>query len=210
MLLANLLSFGWTNSFGKYHAWIKALHITIRYIMIMFIWIIVKAYLFWKIFCYNFSEHPMEQWTLCHLIVIHYRLNCLLEANPTIQQICIVVMTINICLLIFIAPINLRFLFDLIVRPNICLMCMYSIRNLKSRLVLLLSCSYVAYPIPTATLIRSAEIIIKRHRKKTIPDRNFISNAFPSIQSSTTSSNCSIITLSKWRHRTKPWTALHL
>ena len=137
--------------------------------MIMFIWIIVKAYLTWKIFCYNFSEHPMEQWTLCHLIVIHYRLNCLLEANPTIQQICKVVMTINICLLIFIAPINLRFLFDLIVRPNICLMCMYSIRNLKSRLVLMLSCSYVAYPIPTATLIRSAEIIIKRHRKKQFP-----------------------------------------
>ena len=161
-------------------------------------------------FCYNnFSKHPMEQWTLCHLIVIHYCIKSLLEATPTIQQICTLVININLGLLIFIAPTNFRFLFDLIVRPNICLMCMYSTRNLKSRLEFLLIRSYVAYPIPKATLIRSAEINSKKHRKKKFPIE-ILSNSFPSIQSSTASSNCSIITPNKWRHRTQSWTALLL
>ena len=87
---------------------------------------------------------------------------------------------------------------------------MYSTRNLKSSLVFLLICSNLAYPIPMATVIRSAEMIFDKHRKKTIPDKNFISNALTSIQSSTTRSNCSIITVNKCRHRTQSWTALQL
>ena len=74
--------------------------------------------------------------------------------------------TIKLGLLIFLALINFRLLFDLIVRPNICLKCMFLTRNLNSRLIFLLVCSSAAYPIPTATLIGSVEIITNIHRKQ--------------------------------------------
>ena len=108
----------------------------------------------------------MEQLTLCHLILIPNRIKCLLETTCAIQQICTVVVIINLVLLVFLALINFQFLFDLVARPNVFFfICLSSIRNLKSRLVFLLVCSYLVYPIPTAKLIISAEIAMNLHSK---------------------------------------------
>ena len=60
----------------------------------------------------------MEQSTLCYLSLNLSQMKRLLEAIYSFQQNCTIVILVNIGLLVFLA-LYVRFLFDLIARPNI-------------------------------------------------------------------------------------------